>query len=299
MIISEIAGFIGETEIKLEERFSDQSLFEKTGISHVYETALSTREIAKKAVLSLSSQDILDDANLLMLVTQSPDDFLPANSIPLASSLAMKKELLALDINQGCSGFVQALCLCDKVIQHYGTILLVTADRYRNKLREDDRSTNAVFSDGACAIVLKSDNKHKVVYEDHITDGSKRNWLFQNTQSENDGFLHMSGADVWMFTRATVVPQIKKALQVAESKNLLVKRIYIHQASKLVVDSIGKLLGVDGLLAKNYDKRGNTVSSSIPFLLKDEPTDLGKNECVVFAGFGVGLTSTVSIFART
>lgn len=299
MIISEIAGFIGETEIKLEDRFSNQSLVEKTGISRVYETALTTRGIARKAVLSLTSQAILDDANLLMLVTQSPDDFLPANSIPLASALGMKKELLAVDINQGCSGFVQALCLCDKMIQHYGTILLVTADRYRNKLRENDRSTNAVFSDGACAIVLKSDNEHKVVYEDHITDGSKRDWLFQNTQSENDGFLYMSGADVWMFTRTSVVPQIKKALKAAESKKLLVKRIYIHQASKLVVDSIGKLLGVDGLLAKNYFKRGNTVSSSIPFLLKDYPTELGKNECVVFAGFGVGLTSTVAIFART
>ena len=299
MIISEIAGFIGETEIKLEERFSNQSLVEKTGISRVYETALTTRGIARKAVLSLTSQAILDDAKLLMLVTQSPDDFLPANSIPLASALGMKKELLAVDINQGCSGFVQALCLCDKMIQHYGTILLVTADRYRNKLRENDRSTNAVFSDGACAIVLKSDNEHKVVFEDHITDGSKRDWLFQNTQSENDGFLHMSGADVWMFTRTSVVPQIKKALKAAESKKLLVKRIYIHQASKLVVDSIGKLLGVDGLLAKNYFKRGNTVSSSIPFLLKDYPTELGKNECVVFAGFGVGLTSTVAIFART
>ena len=299
MIISEIAGFIGETEIKLEERFSNQSLVEKTGISRVYETALTTRGIARKAVLSLTSQAILDDANLLMLVTQSPDDFLPANSIPLASALGMKKELLAVDINQGCSGFVQALCLCDKMIQHYGTILLVTADRYRNKLRENDRSTNAVFSDGACAIVLKSDNEHKVVFEDHITDGSKRDWLFQNTQSENDGFLYMSGADVWMFTRTSVVPQIKKALKAAESKKLLVKRIYIHQASKLVVDSIGKLLGVDGLLAKNYFKRGNTVSSSIPFLLKDYPTELAKNECVVFAGFGVGLTSTVAIFART
>jgi 3-oxoacyl-[acyl-carrier-protein] synthase-3 len=298
LLISEISGYVGELEINLAERFPNQLLFEKTGISSVYETTLTTKEIAKRAVLSLPTLSALDEVNLLLLITQSPDDFLPANAIPLASSLGLKKELLAIDLNQGCSGFVQALCICDKLIEHYGTILLVTADRYRNKLKQNDRSTNAVFSDGACAILLKSDKNFKLIYEDHITDGSKRDWLFQSTLAENDGFLYMSGPEVWMFTRSTVVPQIKKALEEASSQNLEVRRIYIHQASKLVVDGIKKLLGVEGLVAQNYSRRGNTVSSSIPFLLIDEPFELEKKECVIFAGFGVGLTSTVAILAR-
>ena len=298
MLISQAAGFIGEKEIDLEKTFSNEALFEKTGILKVYQTDLSTKELAQNAVCALPNQKVVREANLLFLVTQSPDDYLPANAIPLADMLGMRSDLLAMDLNQGCSGFVQALCLCEKLAKSYGKILLITADRYRSKLHKGDRSTNAVFSDGACALVVQPSETQKIIYENHITDGSKRNWLFQSASNENDGFLHMSGADVWMFTRSVVVPQIKKALEEANAKNLTVKKIYIHQASKMVVDGIGKLLGINELLAKNYYKRGNTVSSSIPFLLIDEPIDLSKNECVIFAGFGVGLTSTVAILAN-
>ena len=288
---------MGERELDLTTKFSNESLFDKTGIKKVYETELSTKALAERAVLNMPESKLYKEANLLLLVTQSPDDFLPANAIPLASSLGMSSSLLALDINQGCSGFVQALCLSQKLVDSYEKILLVTADRYRSKLRNEDRSTNAVFSDAACAMLIEKTGPVNIVYENHITDGSKRNWLFQNVQDENEGYLHMSGADVWMFTRTVVVPQIKNALEEAKFKNLKVKKIYIHQASKLVVEGIGKLLGVENLMAKNYHLRGNTVSSSIPFLLIDEPLDLNKGECAVFAGFGVGLTSTTVILA--
>ena len=109
----------------------------------------------------------------------------------------------------------------------------------------------------------------------------------------------MSGADIWLFTKREVVPQINKAVQYCKNNQLQLKGVYIHQASKLVVDGIKDLLNIDkSIFFENYFDHGNTVSSSIPFLIKDYPIDLDTNEVVIFAGFGVGLTSSVIIYGN-
>ena len=51
----------------------------------------------------------------------------------------------------------------------------------------------------------------------------------------------MSGADIWLFTKREVVPQINKAVQYCKNNQLQLKGVYIHQASKLVVDGIKDL----------------------------------------------------------
>ena len=52
------------------------------------------------------------------------------------------------------------------------------------------------------------------------------------------------------------------------------------------------------VLFENYADYGNTVSSTIPFLIKDYPLDLNQGEVVIFAGFGVGSTSSVLIYGN-
>jgi 3-oxoacyl-[acyl-carrier-protein] synthase III len=102
-----------------------------------------------------------------------------------------------------------------------------------------------------------------------------------------------------MFTRIKVVPQIIKAIEHCKQNNLHINGIYIHQASRVVVDGIKSLLPESDKVFENYSTYGNTVSSSIPFLLQDFPLNLdGKNSVNILAGFGVGLTSSVIIYGR-
>lgn len=296
MRILEIATSLGEKAIDLNERYNLPSLTEKTGISTVYETDLSTTKLAAKAVNQLKLLD-KESIQAMFLVTQSPDDFLPANAISLANEILLPQNLLTMDFNQGCSGFVQGLTICEKLLITYENILLVTADRYRSKCKSSDRSTNAVFSDGAAAILLSNAGNEKIIYEDHFTAGMYRDLLFQSTESENDGKIHMAGADIWLFTKREVVPQINKAIEFCVKNNHRIKGLYMHQASKLVVDGIKQFLEINTeLVYQNYAANGNTVSSSIPFLLKDFPIDLQEGEVVIFAGFGVGLTSSVLVY---
>lgn len=300
MKIDVIKTHLGENKISVYEIFKNHDLIKKTGIEHVYETQLSSVQLAKKAcekIKDLNSRKI----KLCIMVTQTPDDFLPANSIKLTDEINLSKNCFAFDINQGCSGFVQALCVVSKLVRFYDEILLVTVDKYRSKLRVDDRATNAVFSDGAAATIISKNGSCKIVYEDHYVDGSKRSLLYQTiNKEENDGFLHMSGAELWMFTRLKVVPQICKAIEFCKMKKLNLEGIYMHQASKTVVDGISNLLPVHtDLIFRSYNLYGNTVSSTIPFMLERYPLKF-KNENSVFiiAGFGVGLTSSIIVLGK-
>jgi 3-oxoacyl-[acyl-carrier-protein] synthase-3 len=292
---------LGDKKIPVKSLFDNDDLIAKTGIDHVYKSSEGTVDLALKACQKIDNCVDKNLIKLCIMVTQTPDDYLPANSITLANKFSLPQTCLTLDMNQGCSGFVQAFCLIDKLTSFYDKVLLVTADRYRSKLNVIDRSTNAVFSDGASATICEYDADFGIIYESHFTDGSKRNLLFQSVdKAENDGHLHMSGAEVWMFTRVKVVPQILEAVEFCKTNNLNIKGIYIHQASRVVVDGIKGLLREHASkVYENYSNYGNTVSSSIPFLLKDFPIDYDDADSVnIFSGFGVGLTSSVIVYGR-
>ena len=291
---------LGTRRICVSDLFDAPDLIEKTGIEHVYEAEESTTSLAAKACRKI--QNLKDRSiKLCLMVTQTPDDLLPTNAINLGNRIGLPPDSIAFDLNQGCSGFVQSLCLVEKLLDSYNEILLVTADRYRSKLDQGDRSTNSVFSDAATATICVKDNHLGIIYEDHYTDGSKRDLLFQSVSKEdNNGYLHMSGAEIWMFTRLQVVPQIQKAIQYCEDNDLKIAGVYLHQASRIVVHGIKKFLPVDkSIVFENYHIHGNTVSSTIPFLLKEHPLDeTGGTTVSILAGFGVGLTSSVIVYGE-
>ncbi len=288
---------LGENEIRLSDKYKNiDRLIQKTGISSVWETNGNILSLAEKACSKIIDEKWKNKINIFILVTQSPQYYLPANSIVLANKLGLSKTIFSFDFNQGCSGFVQAFIVMSHLIGHYKTGLIVTADCYRKKLNPEDRSTNSVFSDGAAAILLKNNKKKKILFEDTITDGSKRKWLYQSTNGENNNFLHMSGSEIWIFTLRKVVPQIKKSIEYCERNSLNISGIYIHQASKLVVEGIKKSLGENNkLVFENYMKFGNTVSSTIPILLNEYPIN-ARVGVSIMAGFGVGLTSSVIVY---
>ncbi len=299
MDIGKIYTVLGEKRIDVKQKYPDaQRLIEKTGIPFVYETSGTTLDLVMSVVKEIPKNELIG-TQLCLLVTQSPDDYLPAASIQIATKLGLQNQCLPIDITQGCSGFVQALYLVDSLVNKYKKVLLITADRYRSKLKEEDRSTNAVFSDGAAAMIISQGKRYYIGYEDHLNDGTKRSLLYQSTQTaENGGFLFMDGAKVWMFTTTRVVPQIKKTIQYCSENQLDIEYIYLHQASKIVVEGISKALQInENLIVKNYERTGNTVSSSIPFLLKDYPMQKSR-KASIFAGFGVGLTSSVIVIRQ-
>ena len=118
MKIINIKYALGENKISLSDRYSDiNRLTEKTGIPCVFETKGNSLDLAIKA-----SEYVLEDydkskIDLVILVTQSPVDYLPANSITLAAQLGLSKQVFTFFFIQGCSGFVQSFLVVEKLLQ--------------------------------------------------------------------------------------------------------------------------------------------------------------------------------------
>ena len=50
-----------------------------------------------------------DDIDALILVTQTPDYYMPPTSNVIQGELGLKQDMLCLDINQGCVGYLVGL----------------------------------------------------------------------------------------------------------------------------------------------------------------------------------------------
>ena len=82
-------------------------------------------------------------------------------------------------------------------------------------------------------------------------------------------------------------------LKRAELESSDLSAVIMHQANKFMLDSLQKKMKLDGeKLPRRYEMIGNTVSSTIPFVLEQE-IDAGRLHAgsrVALLGFGVGLS---------
>ena len=102
----------------------------------------------------------------------------------------------------------------------------------------------------------------------------------------------MDGMGIMSFVNSKVPDQINNLLK----KNKLVKRnikfFIFHQASKIAIDSLVRILELDKKKVIYDLKDGNTVSASIPIALKKniENKKLKRGDLILLSGFGVGLS---------
>ena len=284
---------LGEKKISINDLEKGKLIIDRTGIPYVYESNLAADDLA-----TISAQKILEKFNVkhnidcLISVTQSQKYILPASGSLIHKNLKLPNTCAIFDINAGCSGFVQALILASSLINTYKNILIVCSDTYRKKLDIKDRSTNSVFSDGSAAILVNNESKLKIIKLVNQTFSDGFDYLIQESSDIKNNLsktLSMSGKELWNFTRLNVVPDIINSINFFKKEKKDIKDLFIHQASKVVVDGIKKEMPNDIHLHENYELHGNTVSSTIPILLKDAKFKFDRN--FILSGFGVGIFS--------
>jgi 3-oxoacyl-[acyl-carrier-protein] synthase-3 len=105
----------------------------------------------------------------------------------------------------------------------------------------------------------------------------------------NENSLVMNGNNVFKFSVHTVPKIIKKLMKNKVNLNK-VQYFFLHQARKIVNSNIQRLLNIrKNKFINAYQDYGNTVSSSIPLVLKKKFKNLKKKK-VIMCGFGVGLS---------
>lgn len=80
----------------------------KTGFSalRIADENTTTADLCLKSAEKILQHEAREDIGALIFVSQTPDYVLPATSHILQERLGLKNDILCLDINEGCSGYV-------------------------------------------------------------------------------------------------------------------------------------------------------------------------------------------------
>lgn len=256
------------------------------------------------------------DIDALVLVTQSPDHLVPPTSNLIQGRVGLKQDMLCLDINQGCAGYLiglfQAFMLLDQ--PEIRRVVLLNADTLSRRTSPRDRNLFPMTGDAASLTVVERSAEPCVIHASVKMDGRRADALTipaggyrlpstAATACQVDGGdgnpralddLHMDGTAVFNFVQAEVPPMIDALLARAEVDRDAVDTFVFHQPNRFMLEKLADAIGVARERVPNniVGRFGNASSVTIPtnlcFNLAEALRAGSKNLC--FAGFGVGLT---------
>lgn len=312
------------TNAELSQLFPEwppEKILAKLGISerHIAAPDETAADLAYHAACNLLASGCCgaDEIDFLILCTQSPDYILPTSACILQSRLGLRQDIGALDINLGCSGFVYGVSLAAGLIASGAAtnVLLLTADTYSKFMNDGDRSVRTLFGDGAAATLISASPRETSRIGPFVfgTDGRGASSLIVETGGARvarcadsaieatDGAgnvrsrdnLKMSGAAVLSFTLREVPKTFEKLLKLSNLQKSDYDYFVVHQGNKFLLDALQNKLAVpDAQFPRFYEAIGNTVSSTIPFVLAElmKARKLEPSDKVMLLGFGVGLS---------
>ncbi|MBY7649325.1 MAG: 3-oxoacyl-ACP synthase [Candidatus Liberibacter europaeus] len=316
MIRSVIRGFgsslprklLSNADLETLVDTSDSWIRKRVGIRQRYiagknETTASLGECAARNALNHAKMSV-DDIDLLILATSTPDQTFPSTAVNIQNRLGMKRGF-AFDIQAVCSGFVYAMTTADAYIRS-GIVkraLVVGSDTFSRIIDWSDRSTCVLFGDGAGALILESmqvDNNSSDIgiLSTHLhSDGSHIGKLYVDggpSTSGTVGHLRMKGQEVFKYAVEVAVTLIEELFS---SSNLTISDIdwfVPHQANSRIIHNIAEKINIPiNKVIVTVDVHGNTSAASIPLALDVAVKDgrIKKGDCVLLEAMGGGFTS--------
>jgi 3-oxoacyl-[acyl-carrier-protein] synthase-3 len=116
----------------------------------------------------------VEEIDILIFVSQSPDYFLPCTSVLLQNRLGLKKTTIAFDITLGCSGYIYGLSVISNLLSLPGfkNALLLCGDTSSFSTSYTDKSAYPLFGDAGTATLLSKNEKATPLYFNLQSDGS-------------------------------------------------------------------------------------------------------------------------------
>ena len=257
-----------------------------------------------------------DEIDALILITQSPDHFMPPTSNVVQGRLGLKQDLFCMDINQGCAGFIigliQAFLLLDQ--ESVKKVVVVNADVLSRKTSSKDRNSYPLVGDAAAITVVERDPEDSIIHANLKMDGSRNEVLMipaggfrmpstaETAVLEDVGdnnlrakdHLRMDGSAVFNFVQMDVPPLIESLLVQAGVTMDSVDYFMFHQPNRFMLQKLADKMKVSyakmpmNVVEHFGNSSGVTIPIAIAFNLADPLKHRGYQVCL--AGYGVGLT---------
>lgn len=254
------------------------------------------------------------DIDLLIFVNQKPDFPAPNDACVAHGKLDLPKSCFALDINSGCTGYVQALLTAHALLSSgtFHQCLLLAGDLCAATKNQTDRKVAPIFGDAASATILKhtatniksyfvmgTDGKgfDKIIYPCGGTYLPLDKDILELTVYDKQGFFWnaqqciLKGEDVFKFTMDVAPQLIKDTMTAAGWSTRDVDLFAIHQANKQIVENIVAKAGIppEKTPIDVFSKYANNSTNSVVTVLCDQvhKKALGKT---ILCTFGIGLS---------
>ncbi|SCF38338.1 beta-ketoacyl-ACP synthase III [Micromonospora mirobrigensis] len=289
---------------------SDEWIRQRTGIRtrRRVDPGTATADLATEAGARALASAGVTDVDAVVLATATPDRLVPATAPEVATRLGLTG-VAAYDVAAVCSGFVYGLASAAGLVAtgDFRRVLLIGAEAYSTIIDPKDRTTAAIFGDGAGAVVLRAGGPGEpgaigpvdlgsdgsLVELGMIPAGGSRQRSAGGTAAPEDHYFRMQGGDMYRHAVTRMTASASTALDRAGWRLSDVDRFVPHQANARIAAAVAERLGLTGdQLVSNIEHVGNTAAASIPLLLAQAAADgrLRPGHRVLLAAFGSGAT---------
>ena len=256
------------------------------------------------------------EIGVLLFVSDCPDYLEPATAFVLHKRLELSTECISIDSNQSCTGFVygvhMACSLLNSTDKKYALLLNGTASKNPDMegRKNPDHSNLMMFGDAGTATLLAKTDTDATIKTTTYSDGSGyklaytlgacrcrgasaevTTWADGIDRSLYDPF--MDGMGIFAFATQKTPESIRAFLEMDHKCLDDFKFIYLHQANKMIIDRIAKLLELPKeRVPISIDRFGNTSSATIPVTIVDHLGGNNSDETmdIMCCGFGAGLS---------
>lgn len=300
------------------DNVADTTEFTKDEVRKVVALAgVSERRMADESICSsdlclAAAEKILDELgwergsiDALIMVTQSPDYFLPSTACVVHKHLNLSVECAVFDVGLGCSGYPYGLWLAAMMLESGGLkrVLVLHGETPTRFSDDSDRSVSLLFGDlGSATAIEAADIAHSDNwffklhsdgngYKDMIIEaGGFRNRFCEDPKKH---CVYMNGANIFNFTIKRVPSLIQDTLNLSGCSIDDIDYYIFHQSNHFIIKHLIKKLKIpSNKVPVTLREFGNTGGASIPLTITKGEIDwkLERSLKMMLIGYGVGLS---------
>jgi 3-oxoacyl-[acyl-carrier-protein] synthase-3 len=300
------------------DNLAETTDFEPEEVRKVVRMAgVHSRFVASEAVCSsdlcaASAQSLMaslgwekDSIDGLIMVTQTPDYFLPSTACVVHKRLGLNTSCAAFDVGLGCSGYPYGLWMAGMMLQNGGfkRILLLhgeTPTRFSNR---SDRSVALLFGDAGSATGIEPTRGlgSKEWYFSLHTDGQGCDDLILEGGGFRDRFpddparlyVRMNGGKIFNFSIQRVPPLIEDTLAAARETMEDVDYFIFHQSNRFIMQHLAKKAGIPKeKMPMTIEEFGSAGGASVPLTITQGHLERPMERALrlLLISYGVGLS---------
>ncbi len=275
-------------------------------------------DLAVFGLQNLFSRSLLkpEDIDALILISQTPDYLVPPTTSVIQGRLGLKQDMLCLDINQACAGFVIGLIQSFMFLEQESIrkVVLLSGDVLSRKVSPKDRTIYPLVGDAIAITVVERDSGESSIEATVKMDGSRGNALSipaggmrlpcspQTAVLEDVGdnnlrakdHLFMDGSAIFNFVQTEVPPLINALFSRTGRDINSVDYFLCHQPNRFMLQKLADKMKIPHAKMPNnvVERFGNSGGATIPMALTINVADHLKagSARACLAGFGAGLT---------